>query len=103
MLGAKQFREEVRSTLNVDLTYKQAYLGRKKSLKLVDGSIAEQFIQIRNYCVELKRSDEGATVILKLTEDDDGTRFQRLYVCFSACIEGFKESCRPVVSVDGCF
>lgn len=102
-LGTKEFREEVRSTLNVALTYKQAYLGRRKALKLVDGSIAEQFSQIRNYCAELKRSDEGATVILKLTEDDDETRFQRLYVCFSACKEGFKESCRPMVGVDGCF
>lgn len=42
-------------------------------------------------------------MILKLTEDDDGPRFQRLYVCFSACTEGFKEACRPVVGVDDCF
>ncbi|XP_073271530.1 uncharacterized protein [Primulina huaijiensis] len=102
-LGTKEFREEVKSTLNVSLTYKQAYLGRKKALKLVDGSIAEQFSQIRNYCAELRRSDEGASVILKLTDGDDAPRFQRLYVCFSACKQGFKESCRPVVGVDGCF
>ncbi|XP_075481378.1 uncharacterized protein LOC142522108 [Primulina tabacum] len=102
-LGTRELREEVKSTLNVSLTYKQAYLGRKKALKLVDGSIAEQFSQIRNYCAELRRSDEGASVILKLTDGDDAPRFQRLYVCFSACKQGFKESCRPVVGVDGCF
>ncbi|XP_073067180.1 uncharacterized protein [Primulina eburnea] len=82
---------------------KLAYLGRKKALKLVDGSIAEQFSQIRNYCAELRRSDEGASVILKLTVGDDAPRFQRLYVCFSACKQGFNESCRPVVGVDECF
>ncbi|XP_075520701.1 uncharacterized protein LOC142553992 isoform X2 [Primulina tabacum] len=102
-LGTREFREEVKSTLNVSLTYKQAYLGRKKALKLVDGSIAEQFSQIRNYYAELRRSDEGASVILKLTDGDDAPRFQRLYVCFSACKQSFKESCRPVVGVDGCF
>ncbi|XP_073030769.1 uncharacterized protein [Primulina eburnea] len=102
-MGTRKFREEVKSTLNVALTYKQAYLGRKKALKLVDGSIAEQFSRIRNYCAELKRSDEDASVILKLTDEDDGPRFQRLYVCFSACKHGFRESCRPVVGVDGCF
>ncbi|XP_073067176.1 uncharacterized protein [Primulina eburnea] len=102
-LGTREFREEVKSTLNVSLTYKQAYLSRKKALKLVDGSIAEQFSQIRNYCAELRRSDEGASVILKLTDGDDAPRFQRLYVCFSACKQGFNESCRPVVGVDGCF
>ncbi|XP_073024205.1 uncharacterized protein [Primulina eburnea] len=73
------------------------------ALKLVDGSIAEQFSRIRNYYAELRRSDEGAFVILKLTDEDDGPRFQRLYVCFLACKQGFKESCRPVVGVDGCF
>ncbi|XP_075489632.1 uncharacterized protein LOC142528465 [Primulina tabacum] len=102
-LGTREFREEVKSTLNVALTYKQAYLGRKKALKLVDGSIAEQFSRVRNYCAELKRSDEVASVILKLTDEDDGPRFQRLYVCFTACKQGFKESCRPVVGADGCF
>ncbi|XP_075474846.1 uncharacterized protein LOC142505652 [Primulina tabacum] len=96
-LGTREFQEEVKSTLNVSLTYKQAYLGRKKALKLVDGRIAEQFSQIRNYCAELRRSDEGASLILKLTDGDDAPRFQRLYVCFSACKQGFKESCRPVL------
>ncbi|XP_075473312.1 uncharacterized protein LOC142504315 [Primulina tabacum] len=77
-LGTKEFREEVKSTLNVALTYKQAYLGRKKALNLVDGSIAEQFSRIRNYCAELKRFDEDASVILKLIDEDDGPRFQRI-------------------------
>ncbi|XP_073067170.1 uncharacterized protein [Primulina eburnea] len=101
--STREFREEVKSTLNVSLTYKQAYLGRKKALKLVDGSIAEQFSQIKNYYAELRRSDEGASVILKPTDGDDASRFQRLYVCFSAYKQSFKESCRPVVGVDGCF
>ncbi|XP_073126653.1 uncharacterized protein [Henckelia pumila] len=102
-LGTKEFRQELCDTLKTSITKKQAYLAKGKSLKIVEGSIEEQFSRIRNYCAELKRSDEGASVILKLTEDDVSPRFQRLYVCFSACKEGFKEGCRPAVGVDGCF
>ncbi|KAG8370133.1 hypothetical protein BUALT_Bualt14G0085700 [Buddleja alternifolia] len=58
---------------------------------------------IRNYCHELKRVDDKAIVILKLTKDGEGTRFQRLYICFSALRDGFRQACRPVIGVDGCF
>ncbi|KAG6525668.1 hypothetical protein ZIOFF_015634 [Zingiber officinale] len=76
---------------------------RGRLLKLVQGSVEEQFQQITKYCAELKRSDVGATIVLKLTEDDEVPRFQRLYVCFSACKQGFKNACRRIIGVDGCF
>ncbi|XP_073129211.1 uncharacterized protein [Henckelia pumila] len=78
-------------------------MAKRKALKLVQGSIEEQFRKIRMYCAELKRFDIGATVVLKLTEDDEGPRFQRLYVCFSACKQGFNSACRRIIGVDGCF
>ncbi|XP_073307088.1 uncharacterized protein [Primulina huaijiensis] len=67
--------------------------------------------QVRNFdgchshCVRgfKNKSDAGANVVLKLAEDDKGPRFQRLYVCFSACKQGFKNACRRIIGVDGCF
>ncbi|KAG8388326.1 hypothetical protein BUALT_Bualt02G0113900 [Buddleja alternifolia] len=38
-----------------------------------------------------------------IEEDEEGIRFHRLYICFSACKDIFKAACRPVVGVDGCF
>jgi hypothetical protein len=29
--------------------------------------------------------------------------FQRLYMSLGACKEGFRQACRPVIEVDGCF
>lgn len=102
-LGPLEFREEICTTLQSDISRKVAYLAKRKAIKLVQGSADEQFQQIRKYCAELKRSDPGATIILKLTEDDEGSRFQRLYVCFSACRQGFKDACRRLIGVDRCF
>ncbi|KAG6514902.1 hypothetical protein ZIOFF_025277 [Zingiber officinale] len=102
-LGTKEFRKEVCTMLKDNISRKVAYLAKRKALQLVQGTAKEQFSRIRNYCAELKRSDEGATVILKLIENDQGPRFQRLYVCFSACKQGFKDACRPIIGIDGCF
>ncbi|KAG6507027.1 hypothetical protein ZIOFF_032363 [Zingiber officinale] len=55
---------------------KTAYMAKRKTLKLVQGYVEEQFRQLRNYCAELKRFDVGATVVLKLIEDGEGPRKQ---------------------------
>jgi hypothetical protein len=31
------------------------------------------------------------------------TTFQRLYMSLVACKDGFRQACRPVIGVDGCF
>ncbi|KAG8366267.1 hypothetical protein BUALT_Bualt17G0058600 [Buddleja alternifolia] len=101
-LGTEEFREEICTTLKANVSRTQAYRA-KKALKMIDGSVEDQFKMIRNYCHELKRVDDKATVILKLTEDGEGSRFQRLYICFSALRDRFKQACRSVIGVDDCF
>ncbi|XP_042425723.1 uncharacterized protein LOC122013518 [Zingiber officinale] len=102
-LGHLEFREEIFTNPQSDFSRKTTYMAKRKVLKLVQGSVEQQFQQIRKYCAELKRSDAGATIVLKLTEDDEGPRFQRLYVCFLVCKQGFKNSCQRIIGVDGCF
>ncbi|XP_075481245.1 uncharacterized protein LOC142521957 [Primulina tabacum] len=102
-MGTNEFKQEICRTLNVNISRKVAYVAKRKALMLVQGTVEEQYRQIRRYCAELKRSDSRATVVLKLTEDEEGPRFQRLYVCFSACKQGFKDACRRVIGVVGCF
>ncbi|KAG8374214.1 hypothetical protein BUALT_Bualt11G0107800 [Buddleja alternifolia] len=102
-LGTSAFRDEICTTLKANVSRSQAYRAKRKALKIMQGNIEDQFSRIRDYCNELKRTDDKATVILKLTEDEEGIRFHRLYICFSACKDGFKAACRPVVGVDGCF
>ncbi|XP_042436851.1 uncharacterized protein LOC122022801 [Zingiber officinale] len=102
-IGSLEFKNEIRESMNAEISRKVAYLAKRKTLSLVEGSVEEQFGKIRNYCAELIRTDRDATVILKLTEDEVRPRFQRMYICFSACKLGFQDTCRPVIGVDGCF
>ncbi|KAH0689409.1 hypothetical protein KY289_016767 [Solanum tuberosum] len=59
-----------------------------------------------NYCNEIVRTNPNTSVYMKLVENEESCkpeRFQRFYICFSACKEGFKSGCRKIVGVDGCW
>ncbi|KAG8385635.1 hypothetical protein BUALT_Bualt03G0065600 [Buddleja alternifolia] len=102
-LGVSEFRDEVCTTLKANISKQQAYRAKLKAMTLIHGSLSDQFSRIREYCLELLRSNPGSIVILKVSDDQsEQVVFFRMYVCFKACKEGFK-ACRKVVGVDGCF
>ncbi|KAG5589538.1 hypothetical protein H5410_040052 [Solanum commersonii] len=60
---------------------------------MIDGDISNQFKLLWNYCNEIVRTNPNTSVYMKLVENEEPCkpeRFQRFYICFSACKEGFK-------------
>ncbi|KAJ8631952.1 hypothetical protein MRB53_025288 [Persea americana] len=58
-----------------------------------------------DYCEELKRTNLGSTVVMKIAPVGDVSglfRFKRIYICFEALKKGFSEYCRLVIGLDGC-
>ncbi|KAK8686526.1 hypothetical protein V6N13_125550 [Hibiscus sabdariffa] len=53
----------------------------------------------------LRTADVGGNfdLVVERPNATDIPKFMRIYVCFSALMEGFKMYCRPVVGLDGCF
>ncbi|XP_019153866.1 PREDICTED: uncharacterized protein LOC109150412 [Ipomoea nil] len=103
--GRGPFQEHVKAKFNCQLTRNQAYLAKKKAMKQIDGQDLEQFNLLNDYCEELRRSNPGSTVKMKLDTEfsvNGRPRFVRLYICFAACKEGFVRGCRPIIGVDGC-
>ncbi|XP_073137159.1 uncharacterized protein [Henckelia pumila] len=96
---------EVCKTMKADVTKSQAYRARKKAKQLIDGKMEEQFNKIWDYCEEIQRTNPGSTVIMKLLDEEGSQqkRFHRFYMCLNACKLGFKNSCRRIIGVDGCF
>ncbi|KAL5543211.1 hypothetical protein UlMin_010921 [Ulmus minor] len=68
------------------------YRTKEKALKLVEGSIEDQFNLLHDYCLQLRLKNPAGNRV-----------FERVYVCLAACKKGWIEGCRPVVDVDGCF
>ncbi|KAL4319548.1 hypothetical protein GQ457_18G007380 [Hibiscus cannabinus] len=58
-----------------------------------------------DYANALRRADTDGTIdlLVERPTPNHRPRFRRFYVCFSAMKRGFRECCRPFVSLDGCF
>ena len=40
---------------------------------------------------------------MQISESEEFSHFERLYVCLAACKTGWKEGCRPLIGLDGCY
>ncbi|KAK8677587.1 hypothetical protein V6N13_143116 [Hibiscus sabdariffa] len=56
------------------------------------------------YVAELLKSNPGSTVSIQVHMNDVGQAMLfRIYVCFQALKQGWKDGCRPFIGVDGCW
>ncbi|KAK4426503.1 hypothetical protein Salat_1418900 [Sesamum alatum] len=62
-LGTNEFMSEICSTLKGNISKQQAYRAKQIAVEILQGSLKEQFSTIRDYCLELIRSNPGSTVI----------------------------------------
>ncbi|XP_018435783.1 uncharacterized protein LOC108808082 [Raphanus sativus] len=75
-----------------------------KALRWIEREYDKQFGRLRDYCAEIRSSNENSSVELDCVENDDGIEvFKRFYVCFDILRRSWKETCMPLIGVDGCF
>ncbi|KAK4839483.1 hypothetical protein QYF36_022295 [Acer negundo] len=72
---------------------------------MIHGSIKEQYSKLWEYCAEVKRMNPCSLVMMKYDREAgcENPLFQRLYICLGALKKGWKECCRPILGLDGCF
>ncbi|XP_072094105.1 uncharacterized protein [Arachis hypogaea] len=68
------------------------------------GNERAQYSKLREYLVELLRSNPGSHTILDVTPIfQSPPLFSKLYICSEACKKGFKAGYRKLIGLDGCF
>ncbi|XP_062026503.1 uncharacterized protein LOC133742835 [Rosa rugosa] len=75
---------------------------KRKAKRMNEGHYIDQYNNLAAYMKELLRSNPGSTVEIKTCMDGDIRRFQRMYICFAACKNGWKNGYRPIIGLDGC-
>ncbi|XP_016555421.2 uncharacterized protein LOC107854938 isoform X2 [Capsicum annuum] len=101
-----EFRDHVNIQLRAHVTLSKCRRAKKKAIAMIDGDISDQFKLLWNYCNEIVRTNPNTSIYMKMVDNEDHDkpkRFQRFYICFSTCKEGFKSGCRRIVGVDGCW
>ena len=81
------------------------YAGLVRARKIVEGSEKAQYNALWDYTNELDKRNPGSSVKLGLKVVDPTAPhcFDKLYICLEACMRGFKNGCRPLIGLDGCF
>ncbi|KAK1563271.1 hypothetical protein Q3G72_025243 [Acer saccharum] len=97
--------QQVRTDVNVDVSIWQYYRARNAARGMIHGSVKEQYSKLWEYCAELMRMNPTSTVMMKCSEKAgvQNPVFQRLYICLGALKKGWKEGCRRILGLDGCF
>ena len=80
----------------------KAYRARKYAQDYLEGTYKQQYALLWDYGAEIKRSNPGSTVMFDTTFVDGKPVFNRMYICYKGCMDGFNEGCRPVIGLDGC-
>nr|GEZ34968.1 hypothetical protein [Tanacetum cinerariifolium] len=77
---------------------------KRYALTEYEKSIGEHYGMLRSYGKAILDSNTGSTVKLGVIVNPDGkTYFDRFYVCFARLADGWKASCRKIITFDGCF
>ncbi|GJR35588.1 transposase, MuDR, MULE transposase domain protein [Tanacetum coccineum] len=92
--------KDIQMDLNIDISYKKSWRGRKKVFDIAMGSPAESFAQLPYYCHNLILASEGTVTHI---ETDAEGRFKLLYVGFGVAIRGFLTLMRPLIIIDGAY
>ncbi|XP_024010647.1 uncharacterized protein LOC112086105 [Eutrema salsugineum] len=86
------------------VTRNQCQHARNKALRWIEREYAQQFSRLRDYATEIEHSNPGSSVEVDCITNEAGSHvFQRFYVCFNNLRRSWKENCRLLIGVDGCF
>ncbi|XP_078436600.1 uncharacterized protein LOC144707369 [Wolffia australiana] len=71
----------------------------------LQGTLDDHYHMLPAYVAELKKANRNGTfeLVLDRATLDSLVRFKRLYICFDSIARGFREGCRRVIGLDGCF
>ncbi|KAJ6799501.1 uncharacterized protein M6B38_207075 [Iris pallida] len=98
--SAAQIVKDIYREHRVHVTYSKAWRAREMSLAEINGSYVEAYGSLEEYGFRILETNPGSRFFLKTVENNS---FQRVYIYFKACIDGFLRGCLPVISTDATF
>ncbi|XP_071700256.1 uncharacterized protein [Rutidosis leptorrhynchoides] len=84
-----------------------AYRAKAKAKKAIVGYYREQYLRLRDYCLELQKRNPNTTTRIQVHPEpnvnSDSRVFKRAYICLGPLKEGFRACQREILGLDGAF
>lgn len=99
-----KLEEIIKEQWKISVSRPQCQAARKKALQWIEREYDEQFARLRDYAAEIVDANKDSHVEVECLTDENGKHmFNRFYVCFDNIRRTWKETCRPLIGIDGCF
>lgn len=97
MIKPKDIVMDFKQKYGLDISYHGARRGKELAKSEVHGDETLSYNQLLWYKDTLMSTNRGSHCVLEC--DLQTSRFQRLFICYGACVEGF-QWCRPLLFMD---
>ncbi|XP_026396232.1 uncharacterized protein LOC113290858 [Papaver somniferum] len=91
---------QVKSCYGIDIKYDHAYKGKEAYKAEIYGDDVKSYTDLIWYVEAIKATNPGSYI--KFEYDKETKRFQGLFICFAACMEGYR-FIRPMLYCDATF
>ncbi|XP_026417004.1 uncharacterized protein LOC113312467 [Papaver somniferum] len=91
---------QVKSFYGINIKYHHAYKGKEAPKAEIYGDDVKSFTDLVWYVEAIKATNPGSYI--KFEYDKETQRFQRIFICFAACMEGYR-FIRPMLYCDATF
>lgn len=101
----KDMMETIRNDLEIDVSRIKVIRVRKAAIEGVFDSLKEHYSKVRDFGHQILLNNSQNKVDIRTTKlnEHDPNKFKRIYICYYALKEGWKNGCRPILGLDGCF
>eukprot|EP00267_Zea_mays_P048448 XP_020401016.1 uncharacterized protein LOC103642661 [Zea mays] len=99
-MGAKELQDTLQGVHNVTIGYDTVWKGKEKALKELFGSWEESFKLLFSWREAVLAIEPDSIVEIDVVVEDGKYYFNRFFCALGPCISGFRDGCRPYLSVD---
>jgi hypothetical protein len=99
-MGAKELQTKLEEDHNVTIAYETVWRGKEKALKELYGTWENSFQMLYSWKAAVLEKMPDSIIEIDVRIEEGKEYFNRFFCAFGPCIQGFKEGCRPYLSVD---
>ena len=99
-IGSRKLQDALEKKYNVKLEYGRVWHGRQKALDIIHGSWNDSFEGLWRFKAAAERANPGSIVDIDVKTRNGKPMFNRLFVAFKPCIDGFLKGCRSYLGCD---
>jgi hypothetical protein len=99
-MGAKELQTILQDLNNCTIAYDTVWKGKEKALRELYGCWEDSFQLLLRWKEAVLEKMPDSVIDIDVRVEDGKIFFSRFFCAFGPCLQGFREGCRPYISVD---